>query len=76
MWKDSYTKDLKTIVSTCEKKKALKAKIEFADELEKAPQKEIFNQIEKMRKEAQAELRKLKEAKNWTALPITSHTHR
>lgn len=64
VWKDSYTKDLKTIVSTCEKKKALKAKIEFADELQKAPQAEILKHIEKIKKEAQVELRKLKEGKN------------
>ena len=64
VWKDSYTKDSKTIVSTCEKKKALKAKIEFADELQKAPQPEILKQIEKIKKEAQVELRKLKECKN------------
>ena len=67
-WKDSYTKDLKSIVSTCEKKKALRAKIELADsilegvDISQNPE-DILKKIKKLRQEAQNDLKKMKGAK-------------
>jgi len=67
-WKDSYTKDLKSIVSTCEKKKALRAKIELADSIldgvDNAQNPEdILKKIKRLKQEAQNDLKKMKGAK-------------
>lgn len=63
-WKESYTKDLKSIVNTCEKKKALRAKIEVADKLlEQRDPDEIIKLIKKLKQEAMSDLKKMKEAK-------------
>ena len=52
-------------MSTCEKKKALKAKIDVADQLMNLGDKdEIMKRIKAMKAEASIELKKLKESKS------------
>ena len=56
---------MKSIVSTCEKKKALKAKIDVADQLMNISDKdELMKKIKALKAEASMELKKLKESKS------------
>ena len=71
-WKESYTRDLKSIVSTCEKKKALKAKIDVADQLLAINDKdELIKKIRMLKQESAIELKKLKESKSQSLVPIS-----